>query len=1001
MGLNQFRILPSKFSYNNMRMTGRLSLLYILLFFSFQLSAQTYSITGKVLDAKDGSSLIGVTVTVVKTSDTSAKTGAITDSVGNFQIDGVSSGSYKMHVEYIGYKSVNNTVNVMGQNTSAGTIKMSTSDKELKGVTVKGHQVRAEQLGDTTQFHADAYKTHPDATAEDLVTKMPGVTSDNTGVKVNGETVQQVYVDGKPFFGTDPTLALRNLPAEVIDKIQVFDKMSDQATFTGFDDGNAQKTINVVTKQNKSEGVFGKVYAGYGTDDTYLAGGNLNIFDGAQRISILALSNNINQQNFSSQDILGVTGGGGQSRGGGGGGGRGAFGGGGGGANNFLVNQQNGITTTNSFGINYSDDWGKKIKVTASYFYNSTDNVNNTTLARNYFTGTDNGDVYHETDNSETKNYNHRFNLRFEYNIDSANAIIFTPGISFQKNVATTGQTASTDSVTSDNPLSSTVNTNGATNSGYSSSNNLLFQHKFKKPRRTISFNINSSLNEKSGTGYYTALDRESHPATGLAYDSSDLNQNYSLYNNSYTVGGNLTYTEPLGKKSQIMVNYFPSIMASRSDKESYNFDPTTKAYTDFDDTLSNKYTSTYTTQKGGLSYRTGDKKLNFSVGANVQYATLQGQQYYPDSVNTQRNFTSVLPNMFFNYRFADGHNLRITYRTNTSAPTVTQLQDVVDVSNPLLLNTGNPNLKQDYEQTLMVRYGLTKSKTAHNFFVFLYGQYINNYIGSATYQPTKDSVFQGALAKAPVTILRGGQLTLPVNLDNYYNAKAFVTYGLPLDFMKSNLNLSGGFQATRTPGMVNQALNYSGDYIPSGGIVISSNVSEKLDFTLSYYGNYNIITNTLATTQANNNYYSHVAAFKVNYIFLKHFVVNSNITHNYYTAFSSTGTQSFYLWNAYVGYKLLKKDALEIRLSGFDLLNQNKSITRTVTGTYIENDVTNVLKQYFMLQLTYTIRNFKGKMPEENTDHHMFPGGGNWHGGNGGNGGPGGGGPGGDHPPF
>ena len=951
-------------------MGARASLLYLILLLSFTTTAQTYNIAGRIIDTRDTSTLIGVTVVAKNTTDTTSKAGAVTADDGSFEIDGLAAGQYTVHIGYIGYKSVDRSVTITDRSVSLGTIKMTSSSNELKGVTVEGKQIRAEQSGDTTSFHADAYKTNPDATAEDLVTKMPGVTSDNTGVKVNGEAVQQVYVDGKPFFGTDPTLALKNLPSEVIDKIQVFYKLSDQATFTGFDDGNSQKTINIVTKKNKSEGVFGKVYAGYGTDDTYIAGGNLNIFNGDQRITILGLSNNINQQNFGSQDLLGVSGGSGQGRGGGGG--RGAFGGGGGGANNFLVNQQNGITTTNSAGLNYSDNWGKKIKVSGSYFYNATYNVNTTGLVRNYFTGAETGNVYNEHDNTDTKNYNHRFNLRFEYNIDSFNTIIFTPGVSFQQNNSSNAQTAATDSAQL--PIISSLNNSSAKNSGYSSTNNLLIQHKFRKPRRTISLNVSSSLNEKSGDGMYYANDTEFR-YDGILPTPQDsvtlLNQHYTQYNNSYTVGGNLTYTEPVGKKGQLMANYYPSVSKSIADKETYNFNATTQTYSYFDDTLSNKYHSTYNVQKGGLSYRIGDKKFTLSFGANVQYATLLGDETFPNTFTLQKNFTDVLPIAFFNYRFSDGKNLRIMYRTNTVAPTITQLQDVVDVSNPLLMNTGNRDLTQDYEQTIIVRYGLTKSKTAHNFFVYLYGNYITNYIGNKTYLFTKDTTFQGPAPDAPINVKNGSQLTLPVNLNGYYNTKAFFTYGLPADFLKSNLNFNGGFSYTRSPGVLNtvsslssaDVTNYSSNYVPSAGIVLSSNVSEKLDFTLSYSGSYNIVKNTLQT-QTNNNYYSHVAGFKINWIFLKNFVLNTNITHNYYTAFSSTGDQSFFLWNAYLGYKLLKKQALEARISAFDILNQNKSITRTVTGTYVENDVTTVLKQYFMFQLTYTIRNFKGAMP-------------------------------------
>ncbi len=322
--------------------------------------AQTFSVRGRIADFKDTSALIGVTVILKDGTDTSIKTGkgAVTDENGRFEIDDVSPGSYLLHIEYIGYKPQNKLFTITDKNFSVGILAMKSISNELKEVTVAGKQIRAEQSGDTTTFHADAFKVHPDATTEDLITKMPGVTSDNSGVKVHGEQVQQVYVDGKPFFGTDPTLSVRNLPAEVVDQIQVYDQLSDQALFTGFDDGNSQKTMNIITKKDKRKGEFGKVFGGYGTDGKYNIGGSFNSFEGDRRISIIESSNNINAQNFSSQDILGVSGG--SSR------------------NNFLTGQQPGITTTHSTGINYRDQWGPKIKVTASYFFNYTDNTTTT-----------------------------------------------------------------------------------------------------------------------------------------------------------------------------------------------------------------------------------------------------------------------------------------------------------------------------------------------------------------------------------------------------------------------------------------------------------------------------------------------------------------------------------------------------------------------------------------------------------------------------------------------
>jgi uncharacterized membrane protein YgcG len=927
------------------------------LLLAFNSISQNFTVSGRVADQRDTTPVIGATVQLLQTGDSAVKTGAVADIDGNFRIDNTAPGTYVLRISYLGYEPLQRTVNVISGDVDLGMIRMRPGNNLLGNVVVEGQQVRAQQMGDTTQFNANAFKTNPDANAEDLVTKMPGVTSDNNGVKVNGESVQQILVDGKPFFGDDPAVALKNLPAEVIDKIQVFDKLSDQAQFTGFDDGQSQKAINIITKRGKNNGQFGKIYGGYGTDDRYSAGGNINFFNGDRRISVIGLANNINQQNFSSEDLLGVSSGssGGSGRGGyGGGGGRGGGGfsggggfqgGGGSAASNFLVGQQNGITTTNSIGLNYSDNWGKKIRVTGSYFFNQTDNKNETDLLRNYFTGPDSNLVYKENSNSETKNYNHRFNFRFEYNIDSANALIITPKLSFQDNRSNSYLLGS-NTIGNATFAGMTNNNNQAHTNGYSFSNNLLFRHKFAKRGRTLSLNIGTSLNEKTGDGKIYSYNK-------YADDSTDVrDQEYDLYNNGYTLSGNLTYTEPVGKKGQLMVNYSPSYTKSKSDKEMYSMDGT--AYTDLDTLLSNKYDNTYITQRGGLSYRLTDRKYNFMAGANIQYATLDGQQYFPYSFSLQRNFTNVLPQAMFNYRFNQGTNLRIMYRTATNAPSITQLQNVVDISNTLLLRTGNPALKQDYEHTLIVRYGKTQASKAHSLFVFLYGNMAQDYIANATYIPTQDSMVNGYLVR------RGAQISLPVNLNGYYNTRAFVTYGMPVNPIKSNLNLNAGVTYSRTPALINSQENFSNNYALNGGLVLSSNVSENLDFTLAYNGNYNIAKNTLQK-QSDNTYYSHIASFKINWIFLKGFVVNTSLNETMYSGLSQNFNQQFLLWNAYVGYKFLKDRSLEARVSAYDILNQNKSISRTFTDTYIEDSRTRVLTQYFMFTLTYTLRNFKG----------------------------------------
>jgi len=919
-----------------------------LLFLSFSSFAQipeTGKIAGVIKDAKTAKPLQFASIGVLRQKDSSFVSGGVTDSTGFFRIGSIPFGTYYLKIVYIGYEPFKTGLFSLSPALSRkdfGYLQLKASGALLKTATIISKQILFDQVGDTIQYHADAFKTHPDATAEDLITKMPGVTNSNGSISVNGEKVTQVTVDGKPFFGDDPTMAIRNLPAEVIDKIQVFDKQSDQALFTGFDDGQSSKTINIITKAGKSNGEFGKFYAGYGDDDRYIAGGNLNIFDGDRRISILGLSNNINQQNFSTQDLLGVTGGGGgrssgnQS--------------GGGSSNNFLISPQNGITTTNALGLNYSDKWGKDIKITASYFYSEADNTTITDKNRNYISTHNEGLYYAETDSANNNNYNQRLNVRMEYTIDTANSLILTPKLNVQNNNSGLGM-AGYNTLAAGNILQSeTFNNTPAFTAGYDFTNTLLWRHKFHKKGRTFSAGLSSDMNNKYGNGSQTSLSTYFFPV-----DTSIINQDNPVHSNGYMLSPNLVYTEPVDSFGQLQFSYNPSYTVANTDMPTYNYSVIDQNYTNLDTALSNKYQSTYTINKGGIGYRRNKKKFMLMAGINAQYATLSGSEYFPVAFTVNKPFTDILPQAMLNYRFSKGTNLRIIYRATTNLPSVSQLQSVINNNNPLMLSTGNPSLRQDYEQTLTIRYGKTRNTKASGLFVYFYANYAQNYIGNQTIFPTKDTVVGKETVLKP-----GGQLTRPVNMNGYLNSKSFVTYAIPITKIKCNLNLNSGLNYAQTPGLINNLTNISGDYGLSGGLGLSSNISEKIDFTFSYSANYNIVKNTLPTTVPNNNYFSQTTSFKFNWLFWNGFVFNTTLNHSLYAGLSQNYNLDFLLWNASLGYKLLKDHSFEVKASVFDLLNQNNTISRTVTNTYIEDDKTNVLNRYYMLTLTYTLRNFK-----------------------------------------
>ena len=905
--------------------------------------SQNLSVYGSLSDTSSVQFVSGAVISISSSTDTSKIiSGTQSDTSGRFTISGLESGNYRVRIKSTGYTTVYKFISLRDSSLNLGTIIITPSGLLMKGVTINEAQIRMSQNGDTTNYNANAFKTNPDATAEDLIKKMPGVTSENGTTKVNGEEVKQVTVDGKPYFGDDPNAALKNIPADMVDQVQVFDKSSDQAQYTGFDDGKSSKTINIVTKKAVMIGQFGKVFSGYGTDDRFNTGLTLNAFDSLRRITVLGISNNINQQNFSMSDISGMLGSSGGGMGGRGMSGRGPVRGP---AANFVVGSQNGISTTHAFGLNYSEDWTPKMKASGSYFFNYSDNDNISSLTRNYFTTNDSTLVYKESNNAATRNINHRFNFKLEYTIDSMNALTIAPR--FTSQFTDYYKHLDGSNMLSENILqSSSLTDNRSDNLSYSISNSLTFRHRFKKRGRTFTADLATTYNKRDGTGSFYS--RNIYSAT----DTTLTDQYSSLASNGYTINPTLTWTEAIGKKNLVQFSYAYNTVLSRLDKQTFHYG--TSEETLIDTALTSKYENIYTTQRGGLTYRYNGEKLQLSAGSEVQYAQLFGQLDFPNAGELSKDFINLLPNAQINYKFSKKTNLKITYRTTTNAPTVSQLQNVIDNSNPLQLKIGNPDLLQTYEHTLMSHFGKTNSEKATGFFVFAYASFTNNYISNSTYIADRDTLLpEGVLLNA------GSQIIRQVNLDGYANARTFVTYSLPLKKLKSNIgfNVFGGY--SRTPALINNLENIGQTYNAGPGLTFSSNISEKLDFTLSYNGNYNIVRNSIQT-QSNNNYFTHTAAFRLNWIFYKGFFVNTTLDQTFYSGLGEGYNTNYLLWNSSLGYKFGKKKAFEAKISAFDLLKQNTSVARSITETYVEDSQTNTLSQYFMFTFTWNIKHFK-----------------------------------------
>lgn len=910
--------------------------------------SQTGGVKGNISASADSKPVNAATISLLKQSDSSVIAKTISGADGSFSFSNLQPDSVILQVEALNFQPYISFFNVKDTIKTLAPVKLDLQNKDLSTVTVIARTPPVALKADTAQFAASQYKVNPDATTEDLIKKMPGITVAKDGtVTAQGETVKKVTIDGKDFFGDDASAALKNLPAEVIDKIQVFDKLSDQAQLTGFDDGNSVKAINVVTKSGIKNGRFGRVYAGYGTDDRYSAGGNASFFKNNRRLSIVGNFNNINQQNFASQDLLGVTSSGNNNRGGGGG----RFGGGGGA--DFNVGQSAGISRTNAFGLNYSNQYGKKVTLTGSYFFNNSRNVNNSLLNTESKYRNDSSLYTLQNSNTVTENTNHRINMRLEYKIDSSNTLIVIPSINLQKNNSNSyadyrgfyGQSSSGIFYDS---ASNSVNNYDADRTGYNIRNSILFRHAFAKKGRSLSLGFNTTFTQNDGTS--TSVGDYRFFEHGVFDKDSVQNQFIDNTSNGHTIGGTIAYTEPVGKKSQVQFDYNPSVQINKADQQTFDYDGA--KYSVFDTALSNRFDNRITTNNGGVTYRyVPSKDEMFSVGVSYQHSNLQSDRIFPVKSNVDQSFSSILPNLMWRKKLSNYSNIRLFYRASTNFPSVTQLQDVVNLSNPLRASTGNPLLTQSYTQLLSGRYSFTNSKTSRSFFANVFLQTAADYISTATYIASTDSLLSnGKVLQA------GSRLTKPVNLDGYRSLRTFFTYAMPLKFIKSNLNLNAGFSYSRLPGQTNNSNFITNNTVYNAGAVLGSNISEYVDFNLSYNVNFN---QTNSSVSADNNYVNQATGLQLNLLNKKGWFIQNDVSYQRNSGLSAGFNQSYGLWNAAIGKKFLKNRVGELKLSVFDLLKQNQSITRTVTTDYIEDQQTNVLQRYFLLTFTYNLKNF------------------------------------------
>jgi len=905
-----------------------------LLFLSFTFYCQTGRIGGIVADSSENLPIPGATV-FLKSSAFSQ--GKATNDKGMFFFDSVPYGEYTLVVSSIGYKKLETRVTVSQPRNFLGKITMNPSTTKLGELEVEDKIPLVVIKGDTTEYNADAYKTNADASSGDLVEKMPGITSKNGEISAQGEKVKQVLVDGKPYFGDDPKSAMSNIPARIVQKVQVYDDESDETKATGFQDGNTVKTINIITKPEYRNSKFGNVYAGYGTDERYDAGGNFNFFNGDQRVSVVGLFNNVNKQNFSGEDLVGVTAGNIGRRGPGGRGNISQS------ANSFTVPQQNGIAKTSAFGINYQDTWGKKTDVIGSYFYNNTQTDAFENTLQTYFSTSENNQLFDQTDSSFTENANRKFTLQIKHKFSKTDELTFRTRASLQDNF---GESFNFSNTTFGSNILNSTNADFKSNLlGYNIDSRLFYNHRFKKKGRSIFLQAENTLFANDGVSNLFSI-QENRMAV---IDTVDQFSN--LLVNTISYEGKIRYTEPLGKGG-LMFEANLEKTESATDNKTFGFSQPNQSYSILTPEFSSQFESDILNQSYSVGYRFFSRKFFTFLRAQYQITDLETSTVFPSTDNTSNLYQNILPFAMLKYTISRSKNVFMMYRSYTRNPQVTQLQNFLDNSNPIRLQIGNSDLQQARLNMIMARYINANTEKATTFFISGRYTFSNNYIGSSSDFYRNDTTLRG------INLKSGKILNSFANLSDYKSASLYSSYGFPLSKIKSNMSIEGSTVFSRIPSLINSVNNLVTGMEYELGAKLSSNISEKIDFLLSARATLNDYQNSNGS--GNSTFLTQDFRAKFTLTFPQDIILRTQATYQINTGFSDELNVDFLLWNASVAKKIFKNKKGEISFSVFDVIRQNNLLEVSTNETYIEQIQSRSLQRYGMLSFTYTFSQFK-----------------------------------------
>lgn len=895
-------------------------LIILMIAFTSLMYGQSLDLTGQVSGQEEP--LMSATVVVLAQSDSTLVSFGLTNESGYYNISELDYGDYILQVTYLGYEQYAEAISI--NDTTPETlpeILLQVSQNQLEQIEIKGEHTPLVVKKDTLEYNAAAFQTQPNEVVEDLLKKLPGVEVDDDGtITAQGEEVEKVTVDGKKFFGDDPTIATRNLPADAIDKVQIFDQKSDMAEFSGVDDGVREKTINLQLKEDRRKGQFGTIEAGYGTDERYKGRLSLNRFSTRTQISAIGNFNNINEQGFSSSDYISFMRG---------------IGFRGRGNNGLAVNQglSNGFVTTNAGGLNVNHDISDKMDLTVSYFLNDISNELESKIFRENF---GRNESYFDIDLSEQTNSstNHRINTELEIEIDSSQSLDLEAGVVFND--------GDSELLGGSERLSAAMLTQNSSTQDYDNQGNnknatgrLTYRKKFgfiKKRTVTLQGNLNDTRSDSDGDLVSQNLFFDDLGLTTLV---EDIVQRQLQEDNSNNYRVQVSYVEPIKANKFLEFKYVHQNFDNELRREVTDILSGTAAV--INDDLSSHYTRDYSYNRPSVTLHHNSETTSLSLEAAFQNSVLNGN-IISENFQIQNKVFRFLPRANLRHELGQSQNIRLRYNTSVNDPSVEQLQPVADNSDPLNIYQGNPDLVPEYSHNLRVNYFKYDQFSSRSFFAFINARYTSNNI---TNQTLIDEEFR--------------QVTRPLNVDYDFNISGNLNFSSPLKLLKTRLNLGTRLSYQNSLVFINGTENQRDRVTSRLNARLENRRKKVLDWELG--GSYSFNTTSYDLSDRNQSFSNQSASGKITYNIKNSFAISTALNVNFYSEEEFGEAMTVPIWKASLS-KYLLDQKIEIKLSAFDLLNQNIGISRTNGVNYIQNSEIVSLGRYGMLSVIYAMRN-------------------------------------------